>query len=61
MILMVYKDVFTYEATYMLELDPNFMCHELNIKEGYRLVRQKLRHKGRERNTAAAAEVKKLL
>lgn len=45
----------------MPELDPIIMCHEFNIKEGFRPIKQKLRHQGLERNTAATTEVKKLL
>ncbi|XP_057250789.1 uncharacterized protein LOC130591477 [Beta vulgaris subsp. vulgaris] len=45
----------------MQGLNPNFASHELNIKEGFRPIKQKLRHQGPERNAAAAEEVKKLL
>lgn len=55
-----YKDVFAYEASKMPELDPKFMSHELNIKERFKPIKQKLRHQGPERNTAAAAEVNKI-
>ncbi|KMT06189.1 hypothetical protein BVRB_7g162600 [Beta vulgaris subsp. vulgaris] len=60
-VLTEYQDVFAYEATEMPGLDPKIMCHELNIKEGFRPIKQKLRHQGPERNAEAAAEVKKLL
>ena len=42
-------------------LDPKVMCHELNIKEGFKSVKQKLKHQGPERNAGATTEVKKLL
>ena len=54
-----YEDVFAYEATEMPGLDPKVICHELNIREGFRPIKQKLRHQGPERNAAAAAEVQK--
>ncbi|XP_048496365.1 uncharacterized protein LOC125495631 [Beta vulgaris subsp. vulgaris] len=60
-VLTEYQDVFAYEATEMPGLDPKIMCHELNIKEGFRPIKQKLRHQGPGRNAVAAAEVKKLL
>ena len=41
--------------------DPKVMCHKLNIKEGFRPIKQKLRHQGPEKNTATTVEVKKLL
>lgn len=56
-----YKDVFAYEISIMPKLDPKIMCHELNIKEGFRPIRQNLRHQDPERNVAAAAKVEKLL
>lgn len=42
-------------------LDPKVTCHELKIKEAFRLIKQKLRHQGPDGNDAAAAEIKKLL
>ena len=45
----------------MKGLDPDFASHELNIKEDFHPIKQKLRHQGLERNAAAAEEVKKLL
>lgn len=43
------------------KLYPKIMCHEFNIKEGFKPIKQKLRHQGPERNAAAAVEVKELL
>ncbi|XP_010694054.2 uncharacterized protein LOC104906923 [Beta vulgaris subsp. vulgaris] len=60
-VLREYQDLFAYEASEMSGLDPKIMCHELNIKEGYKPVKQKLRHQGPKRCKAAAVEVKKLL
>jgi reverse transcriptase-like protein len=37
------------------------MCHKLDIKPGYKPVKQKLRHQGKERIEAAKAVVQKLL
>ena len=37
------------------------MCHKLDIKPGYKPVKQKLRHQGKERIEAAKEEVEKLL
>ena len=56
-----YKDVFAYSTSDMQGLDPNLASHELNIKEGFCPIKQKLRHQVPERNAKAAAEVKKLL
>ena len=42
-----FQDVFTYEASEMPGLDPKIMCHELNIKEGFKPIKQKLRHRSR--------------
>ncbi|XP_057247193.1 uncharacterized protein LOC130589711 [Beta vulgaris subsp. vulgaris] len=41
--------------------EPRLCSTELNIKEGFLPIKQKLRHQGPERNAAAAEEVKKLL
>ena len=60
-VLREYQDVFAYEASEMPGLDPKIMCHEHNIKEGYKPVKQTLRHQGPERCKAAVVEVKKLL
>ena len=49
-----------YEATDMPGLDPKVMCHELNIKEGFRPIKQKLRHQGLESNATTTAEDKKI-
>ncbi|XP_048492978.1 uncharacterized protein LOC125493558 [Beta vulgaris subsp. vulgaris] len=54
------KVVFAYEASEMPGLDPKIMWHELNIKEGFKRVKQKLRHQGPERSATAAVEVKLL-
>lgn len=56
-----YQDVFAYEATKMPGLVPGFMCHEMNIKEGFKPVKQKLRNQGPKRNEVAPAKVKKFL
>ena len=42
-------------------LVPGFMCHEMNIKEGFKPVKQKLRNQGPKRNEVAPAKVKKFL
>ena len=42
-------------------IPPSVMCHKLDIKLGYKLVKQKLRHQGKERIEAAKEEVEKLL
>ncbi|XP_021733078.1 uncharacterized protein LOC110699873 [Chenopodium quinoa] len=60
-VLREYKDIFAFTADEMSGIDPEVMTHELNIKEGYKPVKQKLRHAGSERNKAPATEVKKLL
>ncbi|XP_057545947.1 uncharacterized protein LOC130824940 [Amaranthus tricolor] len=39
----------------------NVACHKLDIKPGYKPVKQKLRHQGKERTEAAKEEVEKLL
>ena len=42
-------------------IPPSVMCHKLDIKPGYKPVKQKLRHQGKERIEAAKEEVEKLL
>ena len=42
-------------------IQPSVICHKLDIKPGYKLVKQKLRHQGKERIEAAKEEVEKLL
>ena len=42
-------------------IDPQLLVHQLNIREGYRSIKQKLRHQGAKRSVAANEEVKKLL
>lgn len=44
-----FKDIFAYSASDMQGLDPTFASYELNIKEGFRPIKQKLRHQGPER------------
>lgn len=56
-----FEDVFAYSASDMQGLDLSFACHELNIKEGFRPFKKKLKHQGLERTVAAAIEIKKLL
>ena len=45
----------------MPKIPPNIMYHKLDIKSGYKLVKQKLQHQGKERIEAAEEEVDKLL
>ncbi|XP_010693164.1 uncharacterized protein LOC104906147 [Beta vulgaris subsp. vulgaris] len=56
-----FQDVFAYSVDEMPDIDPNLMVHRLNIREGHRPVKQKLRHQGAERSAAAYEEVQKLL
>ena len=42
-------------------IPPSIMCHKLDIKPEYKLVKQKLRHQGKERIEAAKEEFDKLL
>ena len=40
---------------------PSVMCHKLDIKPNYKLVKEKLRHQGKERFEAVKEEVEKIL
>ncbi|RDX99702.1 hypothetical protein CR513_17219, partial [Mucuna pruriens] len=54
-------DVFAWTAKDMPGLDLRFMCHELSIKPGSKLIAQKKRKQGEEKRTTIKEEVEKLL
>ncbi|XP_010678170.1 uncharacterized protein LOC104893735 [Beta vulgaris subsp. vulgaris] len=56
-----FQDVFAYTVDEMPGIDPKLMVHRLIIREGYKSIKQKLRHQGAERSAAASEEVQKLL
>ncbi|XP_057517940.1 uncharacterized protein LOC130798860 [Amaranthus tricolor] len=56
-----FRDIFAFSTEEMPGIPTNVMCHKLDIKPGYKPVKQKLRHQGKERIEAAREEVEKLL
>ncbi|XP_048492385.1 uncharacterized protein LOC125493260 [Beta vulgaris subsp. vulgaris] len=56
-----FQDVFAYTVDEMPGIDPELMVHRLNIREGYKPIKQKQRHQGAESIAAASEEVQKLL
>ena len=56
-----FRDVFAFSTEKMPGIPTNVMCPKLDIKPGYKPVKQKLRHQGKERIEAAKEEVEKLL
>ena len=54
-------DIFAFSTEEMPGIPPSIMCHKLDIKPGYKSVKQKLRHQGKERIKVAKEEVEKLL
>lgn len=56
-----FRDIFAYSVEEMPGIPPHIMCHKLDIKPGYKPVKQKLRHQGTERIKATKEEVDKLL
>ncbi|RDX87304.1 hypothetical protein CR513_31238, partial [Mucuna pruriens] len=54
-------DVFAWSARNMPGVDPNFMCHQLSIEVGAKLVAQKKRKQGEEKREAIKEETRKLL
>ena len=60
-IIVEFHDIFAFSIEEMFKISPNIMCHKLDIKPGYKLVKQKLRHQRREIIEAAKEEVNKFL
>ena len=60
-VILRYQEVFAYVFEEMPEIPPEVASHHLDIKPGYKLVKQKLRHQGVERARAAKEEVDRLL
>ena len=56
-----FYNIFAFSMDKMPGIPPSVMCHKLDIKPGYKPVKQKLRHQGKERINAAKEEVEKLL
>ncbi|XP_057540741.1 uncharacterized protein LOC130818595 [Amaranthus tricolor] len=56
-----FRDVFAFSTEEMPGIPTSVMCHKLDIKPGYKPVKQKLRHQGKERIEAAREEVEKFL
>ena len=56
-----FRDIFAFFKEEMPGIPTSVTCHKLDIKPGYKLVKQKLRHQGKERIEAAKEEVEKLL
>jgi hypothetical protein len=56
-----FRDIFTFSVEEMAGIPPEVICHKLDIKPGYKPVKQKLWHQGKERIEAAKEEVTKLL
>ncbi|RDX78613.1 hypothetical protein CR513_41081, partial [Mucuna pruriens] len=54
-------DVFAWSAKDMPGVDLDFICHQLSIEQGARLVTQKKRKQGEEKREAAREETRKLL
>ncbi|KAL0446566.1 UNVERIFIED_CONTAM: hypothetical protein Slati_1784500 [Sesamum latifolium] len=55
------SDVFAWTVHDLTEIDPEVMMHKLNVNPNFRLVRQKKRNFGQERNEIIKEEVEKLL
>ena len=47
--LIEFRDVFAFSTEEMPGIPTSVMCHKLDIKSGYKPVKQKLRDQGRER------------
>ena len=56
-----FRDIFAFSTEEMFGITPSVMCHKLDIKLGYKPVKQKLRHQGKERIEAAKEEEENLL
>ena len=56
-----FRDIFAFIVSKMPGIPKEVMCHKLDIRSGYKPVKQKLRHQGKERVEAAKAKVQKLL
>ena len=56
-----FRDIFAFSTEEMPGTPPSVMCHKLDIKPGYKPVKQKVRHQGKKRIKAAKEEVGKLL
>ena len=56
-----FRDIFAFSMEEMPGIPTNVMCHKLDIKPGYKPMKQKLRHQGKERIEAAKTEVENLL
>ena len=56
-----FRDIFAFSTEEMSGISTSVMCHKLDIKPGYKPVKQNLRHQGKERIEAAKTEVEKLL
>ena len=48
-----FRDIFAFSTEEMPIIPTSVMCHKLDIKLGYKPVKQKLRHQGKERIEAA--------
>ena len=56
-----FHEIFAFSTEEKPGIPTSVMCHKLDIKSGYKPVKQKLRHQGKERIEAAKEEVEKLL
>ncbi|XP_057544996.1 uncharacterized protein LOC130824124 [Amaranthus tricolor] len=56
-----FRDIFAFFTEEMPDIPTSVVCHKLDIRPGYKLVKQKLRHQGKERIEAAKEVVEKLL
>jgi hypothetical protein len=57
----MYREVFAYKVEEMPGITAKIASHHLDIKPGYKPVKQKLRHQGVEREKATKEEIDKLL
>jgi len=55
------KALFAWSATYMPDIDPSIICHELNVDPRFKPLKQKRRKLGVERAKAVNGEIDKLL
>ena len=56
-----FPDIFAFNVAEMPGIPKKVVCHKLDIRPGYKPIKQKLRHQGKERVEAAKAKVQKLL
>ena len=56
-----FRDIFAFSTEEMPGIPTSVMCHKLDIKPGYKPVKQNLQHQEKERIEAAKEEVEKLL